>query len=163
MGCNLRSLFLIYQFESQRMRKGGPEMRLSSKARKSVYVCAFAVALCAFPFTSSALAVGRGHGFVRAGFYPGYGWGWGPFWGDYTWAPYYLDYTGTVKLENALKSDSVYINGSYAGSAKELHSIYLDPGSYTITVKSNGKTIVDRQVYVVTGKTIKLVVGDKAG
>jgi hypothetical protein len=141
-------------------------MRLSSRARKTLCVCAFAITLCAFPFTSSALARGRGHGFVYGGFYAPYGWGWGwggPFWGDYTWAPYYWDYTGTVKLENVSKSDAVYINGSYAGRADKLHSIYLNPGSYSIMVKNNGKTILDQRVYVVTGKTIKLEVGDKTG
>jgi hypothetical protein len=167
--CNLTSLFLIYQFESHRIRKRGPEMRLlSSRARKSIYVCAFAVALCAFPFTSSALAIGHGHGFVYGGFYPAYDWGWGwgwggPFWGDFTWAPYYWDYTGTVKLENVDKSDSVYINGSYAGKAGKLHTIYLDPGSYRVTVENNGKNLVDQRVYVITGNTVKLNVGDKRG
>ena len=141
---------------------------LSSRAWKGLGVCTFAVALCAFPFAASAPAAPHGHGFVHAGFYPGYGWGggwgWGgPFWDDYAWGPYYWDYTGEIKLENAAKSDSVYINGSYAGTAKESHRIYLDPGSYTITVEHNGKKLVDRRVYVIGGRTVKLDVGDKRG
>ncbi len=135
-------------------------MPISSRARKIIGLCALAVTLFAFPFASSALAIGHGRGFVYGGFYPGWGWGWEPYW-NYGWAPYYGDYTGTVKLEDAAKTDAVYINGSYAGSAKKLHSIYLDPGSYNVIVKNNGKTIVDQRVYVLTGKTIKLEVGDK--
>ncbi len=71
--------------------------------------------------------------------------------------------TGTVKLENVSKTDSVYINGSYAGTAKKFRSLYLEPGNYTISVKKNGQDILNRQVYVITGKTIKLDVGDKVG
>ncbi len=144
-------------------------MGFSSRTRKAVLLCAIAVTLCAFPLTSSAHAMGRGHWFGHRGgvyYYPAYGWGWGgPFWSDYgyAWPYYYWNPKGTVKLESISKSDEVYINGSFAGEARKLKSINLDPGTYRISIKRNGKDILDQQVYVMRGKTVKLEVGDKSG
>ena len=141
------------------------------QARKTVLVAAICAVLLIIPFASPALARGYGHGFdhgsgfrggiVRA--YPYYGWGWGwigPYGYGY-WPYYYYDDTGTLKLENAVKTDEVYINGSYIGEAKDNKTIHLNPGSYKLTVKHSGRDVIDQSVYILRGKTIKLDIGDK--
>jgi len=144
---------------------------LSLRTRKMVLLGGLCAALLMFPCALPVNATGHGYGFgfgrgiVRA--YPAYGWGWGgwgwggPFWGGY-W-PYDWNNTGTVKFESVANTDEIYINGSYAGLVKNLRSIHLSPGTYRVTVKDNGKQILDREVYVMRGKTIKLEPGDKRG
>jgi hypothetical protein len=52
-----------------------------------------------------------------------------------------------VKLKDADKTDKVYINGSYAGEAKHLKSMHLDPGNYRVVVTTDeGQKIVDQQL-----------------
>jgi hemin uptake protein HemP len=144
---------------------------LSSRTKKVLAVLGLSATMLAFPLATSANAMDRDHDFHfgRPGvyYYPGYdwdwGWGWGgPFWGTYP-TFYYYNRTGTVKLENVSKSDQVYLNGSYAGESKKLESMHLYPGSYTVTVKHNGKNVLNQQVYVMRNRTIKLDVGDKRG
>jgi len=115
---------------------------------------------------------GFGHGYGYSGsvvrVYPSFGWGWGwgaPYW--YGYYPYYYPYgyyyedTGTLKIENAVKTDEVYINGSLVGSAKDNKTLHLNPGSYRVTVKHSGRDVIDQSVYIIRGKTIKLDIGDK--
>jgi hypothetical protein len=91
----------------------------------------------------------------------GYGW-YDPFWGPYpypyTYAPYVhtRSDTGKVKLETDAKSAKVYINGSYAGTVKELKTISLRSGDYTIELRAPDGRRYEEKVYVVPGKTIHL-------
>ena len=62
---------------------------------------------------------------------------------------------GEVRLK-AAKDSEVYINQGYAGIAKDLKSIYLDPGAYDLEVRSPGKEPVQKRVYVLSGKTVKV-------
>jgi hypothetical protein len=144
----------------------------SRRIRQSAFLAAICATLLIFPFALSAGAMEHGH---RYGFrgrivpaYPAYigdwgnGWGWGgPFW--YNYWPYYYDNTGKIKLEDVSKNDEVFINGSAVGEAKEHKSIRFNPGTYQVTVKNNGKDVIDQKVVVLQGKTIKLEVGDKDG
>ena len=37
-----------------------------------------------------------------------------------------------------------------------LKTIYLDPGAYDLAVRASGKDAVQKRVYVLSGKTVKL-------
>ena len=108
----------------------------------------------------SAAARGR-HGFVRPVIVPhfwyGYSW-YDPFWGPYPYMPYTYTRsdTGRVKLETSAKNAEVYIDGSYAGTVKELKTISLRSGAYTIELREPGGRHYEEKVYVIPGKTIHL-------
>jgi hypothetical protein len=94
-------------------------------------------------------------------YYPYYGypaWGWGGYWGNPYWnyAPYYEETKGKIKIKDFDKSDQVYIDGAYAGTAGKMKTIKLDPGRYTIQVRRQGTEILNRNVYVVAGKTVEI-------
>ncbi len=111
----------------------------------------------------------RGHGTTVPGsviyYYPyDYGWAWD--WGYYDpyWSyPYgfYQSNTGTIKLKDVDKHDQVFVNGSFAGNAGKLKSMDLPPGTYTLEVKHANRDVINERVYVTTGKTVKLNVGDR--
>ena len=94
-------------------------------------------------------------------------WGWGPRYGDPFWNPYpgYYYYTpdttGKVKIHDSVKTDTVFLNGAFAGSAHDLKSLKLNPGNYQLEVRREGRNILDSTLYVVTGKTVHIDV-DKA-
>ncbi|NLT68468.1 MAG: hypothetical protein GXX84_17865, partial [Acidobacteria bacterium] len=70
---------------------------------------------------------------------------------------YYVpDYRGKIKLKGFSDNDQIYLNGAYAGTIDDMDSLRLDPGRYSISIKSNGRDLVSRDVYVVTGKTIEI-------
>src|SRR6185369_5073140 len=81
--------------------------------------------------------------------YPDYGY-YGPWDYGYPWhAPYYLDPAGdrgTVRLKKVDKAASVFINDAYAGLAKDLKTIYLDPGAYNLEVRSPGQPHVQKRI-----------------
>jgi hypothetical protein len=84
----------------------------------------------------------------------GVGWGWGNPYGYYQ--PYYPEATGKIKLKDYIKSDQVYIDGAYAGTAAKMKTVKLDPGRYTIEIRRQGTEILKRSVYVVAGKTVEI-------
>ena len=63
---------------------------------------------------------------------------------------------GTVKLRKVEKTAEIYIDQAFAGVAKDLKTIYLDPGAYNLEVRASGKEPVQKRVYVLSGKTVKL-------
>jgi hypothetical protein len=63
---------------------------------------------------------------------------------------------GTVKLDKVEKTAEIYIDQAFAGVAKDLKTIYLDPGAYDLEVRAAGKDPVQKRVYVLSGKTVKL-------
>jgi hypothetical protein len=63
---------------------------------------------------------------------------------------------GTVKLDKVEKTAQIYIDQAFAGVAKDLKTIYLDPGAYDLEVRPLGKEPVQKRVYVLSGKTVKL-------
>jgi hypothetical protein len=96
----------------------------------------------------------------RGGYY-GYGGGFGP-WGYGYYDPYfYGSYpvishpnAGQVKLEIKDKDAEVFINGSFAGTVREMKSMWLRQGTYKLEVRSPGRTEFSNQIYVVNGKTL---------
>ncbi len=69
--------------------------------------------------------------------------------------PYALD-KGEVKLETKAAGAEVYLDGAYAGLARDLKSMWLDPGAYNLTVKIPGREPFEKRIYVLTGKTLRL-------
>lgn len=96
--------------------------------------------------------------FVHSGF--GWGWGgyWGPYWGPYPYYGYYDNWpgAGSLKFDTKDKSAEVYVNGAYAGTIRELKTMHLNPGSYNIEVRDQGRTELDQKVYIAAGKTLHL-------
>jgi len=86
----------------------------------------------------------------------------GPYWGPF--GPFYpvgffatpAPDKGTIKLINADKNASVYIDNAYAGKAGELKSISIKPGAYDLAVRPPGGEAVQKRIYVLSGKTLKL-------
>lgn len=85
---------------------------------------------------------------VQFPYYP-YDWGWG-------WGYYSYDTRGKIKIRGYAQSDQVYINGAYAGTAKKRHEIKLEPGTYNIEVRRQGQELVNRDVYVLTNKSVEI-------
>lgn len=130
-----------------------------------------AVLIAAFVVPSSG---GVRLGTINAGF--GYFDGWGPFCCYYPWAysgfygPYWGPYSpfypaeffapgpdkGTVKLVNADKNSSVYIDNSYAGKVSELKTMNLAPGAYDLELQPPGGKSIQKRIYVLSGKTVRL-------
>jgi hypothetical protein len=92
----------------------------------------------------------------------------GPFYGPayYGWygpgyyAPYAVEpapYAGKVKFETKLKDASVYVDGGYAGTIRQLGTFPLRPGTHNLELRDpSGQTIFQERVDVLAGKTIKL-------
>jgi hypothetical protein len=85
----------------------------------------------------------------------------GPFWGAF--GPYYPagffdpgPRKGTVKLIHANKDAAVYIDNAYAGKASELKSINIEPGAYDLELQPPGDKPIQKRIYVLSGKTLKL-------
>ncbi len=81
-----------------------------------------------------------------------YGYPWGPMF--YTSAP--ARPMGEIKIGVSDKKAEVYIDGAFAGLAKDLKHIWLDPGAYDFEVRADGKQPVQLRAYVLTNKTLKL-------
>lgn len=83
----------------------------------------------------------------------------GPYYGPWYSPPWFRQSgpnKGTVKLEKVEKAAEVYIDQAFAGVGKDLKTIYLDPGAYDLEVRTAGKEPVQKRVYVLSGKTLKL-------
>ena len=118
-----------------------------------ISVIALAGMLAVMPTPAAA------RGFVRGGFYGGgWGWGWGPGWyAGYYPGYYYGPYAGTVKIVAPDKADSVFIDGGYAGTVKQMHKFSLRPGSHDLAVQAPiGQTIYNRRIEVLQGKTTEV-------
>jgi PEGA domain len=103
-----------------------------------------------------AMAFAGGRAVVVAGpaFGP-YGW-YGSYYGPYPYAPYLLSNVGQVKLDTHVKEADVFIDGSYAGTIRELKTMMMRPGNYDISVRAPGRDTFEQKIYVVAGKTLKL-------
>jgi PEGA domain len=104
----------------------------------------------------SATAFARGPAVVIVG--PAFGpSGWyGPYYGPYPYGPYPAANAGQIKLDTDVKDAEVFIDGSYAGTVRQLKTMMMRPGSYDISVRAPGHETFEQKVYVVAGKTLKL-------
>jgi hypothetical protein len=94
--------------------------------------------------------------------YPGWGW-YDPFW----YSPlavhpgYWMGFSrgegmGEVKLDTETKTASLYIDGAYAGPAKDRRNLWLRPGTYEIQVRDGDKELFAQRIYVLSGKTLRI-------
>ncbi len=133
---------------------------MQKKALRTMTIFSLAFVLM-LPVVASAegrhqLVTGRVHTVVVPTYpYWGYGWGWGdPFW---AYGPYYpVDTRGQVKIKDADKYDQVYVDGAYAGTVSKVKNMRLNPGNYDIQVSREGRSLINRNVYVVSGKTVHI-------
>ena len=104
----------------------------------------------------SATAFGRGPAMVVVG--PGFGpYGWyASYYGPYPYGPYLVANVGQVKLDTHVKEADVFIDGSYAGTLRDLKSMMMRPGNYDISVRAPRREVFEQKIYVVAGKTLKL-------
>ncbi len=124
--------------------------------------------------TSSASAGIRLGGIVVSGGYahysvPYYSWypyyAWDGYWAPFApaWAPFYDPYffapavnKGEVKLTVPVKNAGVYLDGAFAGTADKLKTFWLDPGAYDLELRVAGQEPLQKRIYVLSGKTLKL-------
>ncbi len=117
----------------------------------------------------------------RHGYYPyGWGWGWNGYWDPFWSSPYefypfwegpyetYEPIDGKIKLEHVDKQDNVFVDGSYIGSAGDVKTIKLRKGIHSLEIKHWGKNalwdtdVLNEQISVIAGKTLRVNVGDEA-
>jgi hypothetical protein len=63
---------------------------------------------------------------------------------------------GEIKLRSNLEDADVFLNDGFAGKAKELKSIWLEPGAYNLRVEAGNHAPFAARIYVLSGKTLKI-------
>jgi hypothetical protein len=132
---------------------------LQNKLMRTILMGALVATLMVLALPSPAFAAPR----VIVGVYGGYGPYWGP-WGGWGY-PGYGYYGGRSLGEVHVKSPNgdaqIFINGAFAGRAKDMKHFYLRPGTYFIEQR-NGAEVQKVKVYVTAGKTLKIEFDKKA-
>ena len=108
-----------------------------------------------FPYWGSPYAAWPYRGGYDLLFFPSYGW-----LGGFVHPGYYRAYRqgagmGQVKLRTADKHTPVYLDGGYAGVAKDLKTIWLSPGAYDLELRTDNESFSQR-IYVLSGKTVRV-------
>lgn len=127
-------------------------------------------------FNVHGFYLGAGASYSRFRYYPPFGyfpyysyWGRYPFhhltgaWAypDFYHPAYFAGYGrtargGRIKLKTKYKEASVYLDGAFAGLAKDLKDIWLEPGVYQLKVEPDRLAPFEIRVYVLTGKTVRI-------
>jgi hypothetical protein len=128
--------------------------------KKTFLALVAGLAMLMLPVPGSAAFRGGFRGGVFVGG-PGYWGGWGPGYysgpGYYPYGyGYYAPNSGEVKIDTPVKTAEVWINGSYAGTVKEAHTLHLRPGNYDVQIREGGRTLFTQNVFVAPGKTMHL-------
>ncbi len=121
--------------------------------------------------------VAVGVGYTR-GFYPFCGYFYPGIWCDpflysYFPGPFYPGFypgfysatpragMGQVKLQTPYKRAEVYLNGAYAGTVGELkQKIWLEPGVYELEIRPENVKPLQKRIYVLSGRTVKIKFGE---
>lgn len=85
------------------------------------------------------------HPWYGAAFHPGY-------WNGFRYGPN----LGEVRLQTESKTAEVFLDGAYAGQAKDRKSMWLEPGAYDLEVRDDSGRSYQKRIYVLSGKTLKL-------
>jgi hypothetical protein len=88
---------------------------------------------------------------------------WNYGWGGWLHPGYYGGFRqgpgmGLVKVKAPSKQAEVYVDGAYAGLAKDLGSMWLEPGAYDLEVREDSD-IFHKRIYVLSGKTVRINAG----
>lgn len=97
------------------------------------------------------------------GLYPGWVGFYDPFWGPFGPALAYDVRSadkGEVHLKDAAPQAEIYIDGAYAGLAKDLRTLWLAPGAYNLEARTANREPVQKKIYVLTGKTLSVRLGE---
>jgi hypothetical protein len=129
------------------------------------------LAVCLIIPATATAGVRVGVGFYGGYYGPYYGYGYGPYpyygWGGWGAYPYYGPYgyggaaLGEVHIKSPDANAQIYINGSLAGRAHDLKTIYLAPGTYNVEQRI-GPDVQKERIYVLANRSLKLEFG-KAG
>ena len=128
-------------------------------------------------FDVRGFSLGVGANYSRFRYYPPFGYyrPYSYYWGRYpfhhltgAWAypdfyhpAYFAGYGrtgrgGRIKLKTKFKEASVYLDGAFAGLAKDLKDIWLKPGVYQLKLETDRHRPFEIRVYVLTGKTVRI-------
>ena len=83
----------------------------------------------------------------------------GPHYGPYVGGLDYAPDKGKVELSLSskdAKTAEVYIDDAYAGMAKKLKSMWLQPGAYNLMVTAPDGSSFQQRIYVLSGKSLKV-------
>lgn len=88
--------------------------------------------------------------------YRPWGWGWGYGYDPFYYGPpvVYHPNQGEVKLETKVKDAQVFIDGGYAGRARELKTMWLQQGSHNLEIRAPEGERYTQRIYVMAGKTL---------
>ncbi len=106
-----------------------------------------------------------GYGYGYPGF--GLGYGYGPYgygFGPYGYGGYGFGYSNPhpdqgklkIKVDKKEKNAQVFLDGAFAGNAKDMKSTWLKEGTYDLEVHGVNGATYSSQIYVTTGKTITI-------
>lgn len=91
-------------------------------------------------------------------FYPSFYGLYSPLWyhpgwySGFAWQPG----MGEVKLRSSLQDADVFLNDGWAGKARDLKTIWLEPGAYDLKVQADKWAPFTMRIYVLSGKTMKV-------
>lgn len=159
---------------AQTSQPGGKKEQVSAKTTTVKTSRPFRIRLGGFSF---------GAGYSRySGYYPYYSYysfGAYPFYRPYFYDPFYYpsvygwyspmmmhpgwytgfsarDGMGEIKLQTDSKDADVFIDDALAGKAKDLKTLWLEPGAYNLRVQAEGSEPFTTRVYVLSGRTLKI-------
>ena len=116
-----------------------------------------------------SVSVGAGYAHYSGSYWVDPYW-YAPYWGPYAfYSPWFVPFyppayytspheetMGQVRLSTGQKDAAIYIDGAYAGLAKDLRTIWLTPHAYDFELRPSGGTPIHERVYVLSGKTVKV-------
>jgi PEGA domain len=124
------------------------------KIRKASMAMALGLAVIA-----GAVMVPRADAASRVIVRPAFGFYGGPYYYR-PWRPAYIYPAaprGDVKIETAIKGESIYVDGGYAGLTGKLKKFSLAPGNHFIEVRdAGGRDVFENTVRVLNGRTVEI-------
>ncbi len=91
-------------------------------------------------------------------YFPSYYGPYSPLWYNPGWFTGYSRQPGMgeVKIKTVLPDADVYLDDGFAGVAKDLKSMWLEPGAYNLKLEAEGYEPFAVRIYVLSGKTVKI-------
>jgi hypothetical protein len=63
---------------------------------------------------------------------------------------------GEIRLQCGVQDADVYLNDGFAGKAKDLKTMWLEPGAYDLKVEAESYSPFKMRIYVLSNKTVKI-------
>lgn len=127
------------------------------KSFRKAYIVALLGLLAFAPFASARVFIRGGYGPVWVG-PPVYAYGPYPYAYPYAYGyPAEIRYTGKLKIKNAMKGESIYIDGGFVGVTGKVNSIPLSAGTHDVQVRdAGGNTFYQEKVNIIGGRTTEI-------